>query len=111
MSNIKVRFILEIPFKDKETKTKYLTHYGEKFFSLVKEAKSKKYLALDYGYLPGLRKLLNQTKSVEQLIPHLESSLSKENMFKLLEVSPMFNLAPIDLKAYILLSLGLRKFD
>lgn len=104
-----IRFIVDIPFPDKTVKTKLLTLYGKKFFLLVKEIKNKKYFSLDYEYLPQIRRLLYQYKNLEQLVPSLQNSLPEENLLKVLEVGPLFNLAPVNLKAFLLLGLGLRQ--
>lgn len=106
----RVRFLCEITFQNPEQKTKLLTLYSEKFFLLVKEIKSKKYFALDYKYLPQIRELLNKTKNTEELMGKISNKIPEANLFKLLEISPLFNVSPINLQAFILLGLGLREF-
>lgn len=104
-----VRFIIDIPFDSKEQKTKIITLYGKKFYELIREVKSKKYFPLDYDYLPRIRGLVSRFKSLDSMIPSLKANnLPESSLLKVLEVGPMFNLAPLDLKAYILLGLGLR---
>lgn len=109
MSKLHVRFILEATFESPEQKTKFLTLYGDKFFALIKEVKSKKYFSFDYKYLPSIRKMLRQHNNLESVIPEIKNSLPEENLIKLLEVVPLFGVSPIDLQAFILLGLGLRE--
>jgi hypothetical protein len=106
-----VRFIIDIHFLSKEQKTKLLSLYGEKFFLLIKEIKAKKYFSLDYEYLPKIRILLSKHKNLEQLMPVLQDKLPEENLLKVLEVGPLFNLAPINLRSFMLLGLGLRQIQ
>ena len=104
----KVRFILELNFSSRTQKDRYLSLYGEKFFNLIKEAKSKRYFASDYDNLEPIRQLLRQHGKVADLIPALTGQISEANLIKLTDVSPVFNVAPRDLQAYLLMSLGLR---
>lgn len=104
-----VRFIIDIPFGTKEQKTKIISLYGKRFYELIREVKNKKYFSLDYVYLPKIRDLVKRFKTLDTLIPSLkENNIPETSLLKILEVGPMFNLAPLDLKAYILLGLGLR---
>lgn len=108
-SKFYVRFILEANFESPEQKTKFLNLYGAKFFTLIKEVKSKKYFSLDYKYLDGIRQLLRKHDKLESAIPVIKNFLPEENLIKLLEVVPLFSVSPIDLQAFILLGLGLRE--
>jgi membrane protein required for beta-lactamase induction len=103
-----IRFLIEVQFESREQKSRLLGLYGERFNRLVREAKAREYFALDYRRLPAIRELLGQRGTVERLIPVLRPILPEAALLELLEVGPVFNLASVDLQAYILLSLGVR---
>lgn len=107
----RVRFNLELDFQNRVEKDRHLAIFGGRFFALVREAKSRKYFATDYSTLNGIRKLLEQHSRLEELVPSLEGKLDDSNMVRLTEVAPMFDASPIDLQAYILMSLGMRVYN
>jgi hypothetical protein len=101
---------MELEFQSRSERDRCLSIYGPKFFGLVREAKAKKYFATDYNALGAIRKLLVHHDGLESLVPSLEGRLDGAGMIKLVEVAPLFNASPVDLKAYILMSLGMRAY-
>jgi hypothetical protein len=108
---LKVRFAIEPNYTSRAHREKCVSLYGFKFSNLVKEAKNKKYFASDYDSLKRIRKLLSQYGNVAELIPVIGDRVNEANVMKLVQVAPMFDVAAPDLKAYILMSLGLRTYD
>lgn len=107
---LKVKFSIEPQYTSKSHKDKCLSLYGDKFSALVRESKSKKYFASDYDSLSQIRKLLTQHNSITDLIPVINGKISEANILRLTQVAPMFDAAALDLRAYILMSLGLRTY-
>jgi hypothetical protein len=109
MSNIRTRFIIEVNFSSTDQRAKLLNLYGDSFYALIKEAKSNKYFGMDYKQLPSVRKFVDQYKTLEEMLPIISKHISDERIVKLIQVSPLFNMSPTELKSYILFSLGLRE--
>lgn len=104
----KIKFLFEFNLSSKDQKTKLLNRCGTKFFKLVHEAKQKKYNSLDYEALPRIRQLLRKGKTLDKIMPVVLTELNEETCKDLIEISPLFNQSPVDLQAFILLSLGIR---
>jgi hypothetical protein len=104
----RVKFIIEINYASREQKDKLSPLYAARFTELVREAKGRKYLAMDYATLPALRVLVRSLPTLDLLVPRVQDRMPEENLVRLLSVAPLFNMAPADLKAYVLMSLGLR---
>lgn len=104
----RIRFILELNFSSGTQRSKLLSLYGDKFLSLVGEARSKKYFRLDYEALPKIRIFLKRFHGLNEIIPELRNEMCEDNIMKILEVAPLFDVSPICLQAYLLLSLGFR---
>jgi len=104
----RVKFIMELNYGSKAQKDRLGPVYGDRFVSLLKEAKGKRYAAIDYAALPGLRDLVREFPTLDLLLPHLQGKVPQDKIVGLLEVAPLFNMAPPDLKAYVLMGAGSR---
>lgn len=85
--------------------------YQRKFSCLMKEVSERgsKLSEYDYDDLPLLRKALSNATSIQD-IPEIFEVIPPGDVSKLLNASPIFEIAPIDLKAHILMSLGVRSY-
>lgn len=81
--------------------------YGKKWGSLVKRCTSTRHLPADYDDLPHLRKIAEKVQ-VADLAPVLLQYAKSEMRMLILDCTPLFNTAPRDLKAFILLAAGIR---
>ena len=85
--------------------------YQRKFSCLMKEVSDRGSRLSEYDYddLPLLREILSGSTSIQD-IPEIFEIIRPEDVSKLLDASPVFEIAPTDLKAHILMSLGVRSY-
>jgi hypothetical protein len=62
-----------------------------------------------YDDLPELRELITKDTKVVDVLKYSDF-ISTEDLNLLLNAQPLFNIAPVDLKAYILAVFGLRSY-
>jgi len=107
----RIRFLLEIPFRDREHREHLLDNYGPRFQRLIREAKhrDRRPLPMDVEALPALRALLARAGTVAKLVPEIGGQLPPARLQELVDVAPLFDLAPRDLQAFLLLSIGVRE--
>lgn len=104
---IQFRFILDNP---KSPMTSKLFHvYVKKWSILMKYILSNRTFEL-YSDLHILRKLLHKDIKVTDIIEKYSAYLNKEGLNFLIEAQPLFNISPIDLKAFVLAVIGLRSY-
>lgn len=81
--------------------------YGTKFSALMNEVLHTKLTQLDYDDLPNLREHVSPHSKITDYTDVLDNVLVEKKRL-LLDATPMFNLVPEDLKAFILLAVGVR---
>lgn len=81
--------------------------YGKKYSALMRAALSTKLSQVDYDDLPKLRTIVDQY-SIADLADVLLKHAKPEMRKMLLDCTPIFNGAPRDLKAFLILVSGIR---
>jgi len=66
--------------------------------------------AVDYEDLPRLREFTRANRKLSDVLGAVGTALPPGRMAKLSGVAPVFDQAPNDLRAFILLALGVRTF-
>lgn len=102
---VRVKFRVKV-VGSRDTK-KLMKVYGTKFSTLMSHCLSVSLSQLDYEDLPNIRKKLSTCTTISELSePLTHASPSIKRM--ILDAGPIFNDAPRDLKAFILLAAGIR---
>lgn len=81
--------------------------YRPKLRSLMQDVMRAELKENDYKDLPNLRKLITVDTSLDELA-EVYQYVEADKLMKLISCAPVFKISPVDLKAYILLSLGIR---
>jgi len=105
---VQFRFILG-DVKSPST-SRLFTNYSDKWSSLMNYVLALKDGRL-YDDLPELRKLIKEDTTVADLIDCCDPIFKKVAMDKLVKAAPLFNIAPVDLKSFILATLGLKSYN
>lgn len=82
--------------------------YGYKFSTLMSTCMSIPHTNLDYEDLPRMREFVTNKTTVSDLADVIHQYATPALRKMILDVTPIFNEAPRDLKAFILLSSGIR---
>ena len=104
---VQFRFILDNQKSPLASKLFYV--YKEKWSTLMKYVLSNRTFEL-YSDLHHLRKLITKETKVLDIVDNYSDFLNKEGLSLLIEAQPLFNISPIDLKAFILEVIGLRSY-
>lgn len=91
-----------------EQRTRLLELYRGKFSQLMRTALSVRLNSLDYDDLPVLRALVGRYDKLQDVSSVAYRAMEHGHFKALLDCSPMYNAAPVDLKAFLLLALGVR---
>jgi hypothetical protein len=83
-------------------------NYLSKFNSFLSEVMKVKLTPTDYEDLPKIREFTGTTIKLKAMLDTIQPHLGQEKTLKLMEVLPFFDNSPNDLKAFILLALGIR---
>lgn len=104
---IQFRFILDNP---RSPVTSKLFHvYVKKWSSLMKYILTNRTYEM-YEDLHILRKVLDRNIKVVDIIDKYGQYLNKEGLNYLIEAQPLFNISPLDLKAFVLAVIGLKSY-
>jgi hypothetical protein len=91
-----------------EQKTRLLELYRAKFSQLMRSSLSVQLNSLDYDDLPALRALVGKYDKLQDVSSVAYRVMEYGHFKALFDCSPMYNAAPADLKAFLLLALGVR---
>lgn len=81
--------------------------YGSSFAQLMNQALNTTLTPTEYSKLPTIRKLMNEVdKDQEKLLDTLSKGLASGAVKKIIDIFPLFLVSPVELKSYILLTLG-----
>jgi hypothetical protein len=114
--NYKIKFRITIGDETDKKSDNFLKYYMPKWSQFMKIIMARKLLSLptvntaSVKELPGLRKLIKKDVDTKRLIG-LMSSKDPELSRLLLEVSPLFDAAPNDLKVHILAAFGISESE
>lgn len=108
MQLCRVRFRFIIGNTKSSRMSKLFFVYCNKWSALMVKVQANKDITV-YEYLPALRKLITKDTKVSDIIQYVEH-FNSEELNMLMNAQPLFNIAPLDLKCYILAVLGLRPF-
>lgn len=102
----RVRFrILIDPSRKSTNARKIMVSYRDKFSAFMSSASTTKLTKEDYNDLPLLHELLSNDTTMADIVQAVMSS-KKSN--ELMSIAPVFDIAPMELKAFILLTSGIR---
>jgi hypothetical protein len=91
-----------------EQRTRLLELYRAKFVQLMRAALSVRLNSLDYDDLPALRALVGKYDKFQDVSTVAYRAMSQRHFKVLFDCSPMYNACPPDMKAFLLLTLGVR---
>lgn len=102
----RVRFrILIDPSKKSNNARKVMTSYRDKFSVFMSSASSVRLTKEDYDELPLFHQLLGNDTQLTSIIPAV---LNCGKSSELMSIAPVFDISPMELKAFILLTCGIR---
>ena len=104
---VQFRFILDNTKSSVASKLFYV--YVKKWSALMKYVLSNRTFEM-YEDLSLLRKVISKDIKVVDVIEKYNNHLSEKGSNLLIEAQPLFNLAPVDLKAFILSVMGLKSY-
>ena len=102
----RVRFrILIDPRRKSSSARRVMTNYRGKFSSFMTGASSVKFTKDDYRDLPSLHECLSHDTKLDDIV---EAVVDSKKASDLMSIAPIFDLAPLELKSFILMSCGVR---
>lgn len=91
-----------------ESRTKLLELYKEKLGTLMREALDARLNSLDYEDLPALREAIRKNGKLQDISSVVFKQVGDVKFKVLLDAAPIFNVCPIEMRAFVLLALGVR---
>lgn len=91
-----------------ENRERLLDLYRERFGLLMRDVVRTKLTAPDYADLPALRLIVKALPKLQDVMHAALDRASPGRFSQLLSVAPVYNVSPVDVKAYVLLTSGVR---
>jgi hypothetical protein len=108
LPTLNFRCELKLPEAQKD---RMLNVYGVKFSSLMKNCFSVRLSPVDYADLPHIREWVKNKPTAEEVCEIVFKCASDYSFNLFLSCSPIYNHCPNDLKAFILLTIGVKSKD
>lgn len=103
-----VLFRYDIQASSKQQHKALLGLYSAKFHRLMRSCNEANLSSSDYDDLPKLRKLVEKMPNLHSLPIAALQTLDSAQMRLLMDAAPMYNACSINVRSYVLLSLGIR---
>jgi hypothetical protein len=91
-----------------EARDRILELYRERFGTLMRDVVRTRLTAADYADLPALRSIVRALPKLQEVLHAVHDRASPGRFSQLLSVGPVYNVCPVDVKAFILLTSGVR---
>lgn len=108
--SLKVKFRFTVKNSKTYKVASLMRVYGVKFSVLMRKVMNTKLSQMDYDDLPKLRQHISADTKVSDIALVITDSLPVETQRLVLDVTPVFDICPRDLKVFILLCLGIRSY-
>jgi hypothetical protein len=101
---VKFRFRIDLPKSNRDM----MRNYGTKFTRLLTTLSKVQLTKNDYSDLPKIREYVNDDLTVADLSRIFVEVVAGDLQRMILDIAPVFDNAPTDLKSYIILASGIR---